>query len=193
MMSNSQSRFGFFTILIIGALAVRFMPHAVGFSPLLAICMFGGAHYQNKAAGLLIPLAGIWLTDILLNNFIYAQYMNGFTLFYQGFYFQYAAFLLTGLLAVGLFNKKITLLRIAGGALGAGVLFYLVSNFGVWATGTMYPPTWSGLVACYAAGLPFLKSSLVANAIFSTVLFGAVYLAQTQRRYLRPVRKAYGI
>ncbi|HLG94272.1 MAG TPA: DUF6580 family putative transport protein, partial [candidate division Zixibacteria bacterium] len=45
-------------------------------------------------------------------------------------------------------------------------LFYFVSNFGVWASGSMYPPTWAGLAQCYAAALPFLRNTLTSDLIY---------------------------
>ena len=64
------------------------------------------------------------------------------------------------------------------GATTAAVLFFLVSNFGVWVGSTMYPPTGGGLLACYAAGLPFFNHSLLSNLFYCTVLFGGLELAQ---------------
>jgi hypothetical protein len=56
----------------------------------------------------------------------------------------------------------------------------LLSNFGVWAAGTMYPKTIEGLMACYVAGIPFLKGTLLGDLFYSGVLFGAFALAQKQ-------------
>jgi hypothetical protein len=56
----------------------------------------------------------------------------------------------------------------------------LLSNFGVWAGGTMYPKTIEGLMICYAAGIPFLKGTLLGDLFYSGVLFGMFALAQKQ-------------
>ena len=71
-------------------------------------------------------------------------------------------------------------------SLSASVVFFLVSNFGVWASGTMYPNTFSGLMICYAAGLPFLKNTLIGDMAYSGALFGIFEVIQ----YKVPVLKS---
>lgn len=50
--------------------------------------------------------------------------------------------------------------------------FFLLSNGSVWLLSRMYPHTAAGLLACYAAGLPFLR-----NDLLSTSVALAVFLA----------------
>ncbi|MBK7098788.1 MAG: hypothetical protein IPH58_11055 [Sphingobacteriales bacterium] len=66
--------------------------------------------------------------------------------------------------------------------IGTALLFFLVSNFGVWASGTMYPKTGEGLLTCYAMGLPYIKGSLLSNLFYSSVLFGAYYLIENKTK-----------
>jgi len=69
-------------------------------------------------------------------------------------------------------RRRVSVLRVSGAVGAGGLLFFLVTNFGVWWLLGTYPPTWAGLMACYAAGLPYLGSTIVGDAIFSTALFG---------------------
>ncbi len=50
--------------------------------------------------------------------------------------------------------------------------FFLLSNGAVWLLSSMYPRTTAGLLACFAAGLPFLR-----NDLLSTGLTLALFLA----------------
>ena len=68
-------------------------------------------------------------------------------------------------------DVKVT--NVAVAALIGAVAFYLITNFGVWATGLTYPKTGAGLLACYAAGIPFFGYTLLGNLLYSAVLFGA--------------------
>ena len=61
-------------------------------------------------------------------------------------------------------------------ALASSVLFFVVTNFGVWATQGMYPMSLEGLVACYVAAIPFFQNSLLGNAFYTSVLFGGFAL-----------------
>ena len=92
----------------------------------------------------------------------------------------YAGFGLTLLLGwAALRGSKVSVKRLGSAATGATLLFFLVTNFGVWYGSGMYPADGAGLLACYAAGLPFLLNSLLGNLFFTAVLFGAAHwLAQ---------------
>jgi hypothetical protein len=76
--------------------------------------------------------------------------------------------------------------RRLGAAFGFGIggtaFFYLWTNFGVWALDGMYPPTWDGLIASYAAGVPFLRPQLVANLFFVPAAAGIAVLVERAER-----------
>ncbi|MEO0733731.1 MAG: DUF6580 family putative transport protein [Bacteroidota bacterium] len=157
--------------LIILAAGARLLPHPPNFVPTGAMAQFGAAVLPKRWLALLVPMAAFYLSDLVLNNVVYAEYFEGF---YWGISpWIYGAVLLMVLLGMGLLrNRRFSWLRVGGAAAGASLVFFFASNFGVWAGGTMYPRTFAGLGMAYAAGLPFLLNSLIANLVFSGVLFG---------------------
>ena len=172
-------RFGVLSLLVLFAAFSRLIPHPPNFAPIGAMALFGAAYFSKRYLALLIPVLSMWLSDLVINNVIYAQYFDGFTFFYQGFYWTYAAFIVIGV--IGSFMlKKIQLKSVALASLLAAVLFFVISNFGVWASGTMYPKNFSGLLACYTAAIPFFKNTLMGNLVYSGVLFGAFEFAQNR-------------
>lgn len=177
MKSNLKLQFGAVALIILVVALLRVLHHFPNYSPLGALCLFGAAHFANRKYAYIIPIFAVWLSDLVLNNVIYSEYFTSFSLLYPGFYWQYGSYLLTVVLGQFLF-KKVSVLRVLGGALAASILFFVISNFGVWAGGTMYPKTFNGLVACYVAGIPFIKGTLLGNFIFSGALFGGYYLLQ---------------
>jgi hypothetical protein len=78
-------------------------------------------------------------------------------------------------------NSKSVLLA----SLACSAAFYLITNFGVWQSGTMYPKTSVGLAACYTAGLPFLMNSLIGDLSFAALLFGGFEYAQKHFKALK--------
>jgi hypothetical protein len=72
-----------------------------------------------------------------------------------------------------------------GGMISSSGIFFLVSNFGVWAGGTMYPKNFGGLITCYAAGVPFIHNTIISDVLFTTVLFGTYYLLQVEYSSLK--------
>ena len=62
--------------------------------------------------------------------------------------------------------------------MGASTLFFLVTNFGVWAGGTMYEMSFAGLVTCFVAAIPFYGYSLAGDLAYTLLFFGAFLLAE---------------
>lgn len=163
------------TLLIVSmvciAIASRLMPHYPNFTAVGAVALFGGA-YLSKRWAFIVPLAALFVSDLFLNNLIYAEFMEGFTLFTPNGWWMYGAFALVIMLGMGLL-KKVTPGRFLGAATGAAVIFFVVTNFGVWLSSPLYAKTGTGLIACYTAAVPFFWNTLMGNLAFGSVLFGA--------------------
>lgn len=184
-------RFGILSLMVLFVALSRLIPHPPNFTPLGAMALFGAAYFSKKHIALLIPILSLWLSDLVINNVLYAQYFDGFVFFYQGFYWTYLAFVLIGL--VGFFVlKKTKLKNILVASLSASILFYLVSNFGVWASGTMYPKDFSGLLTCYSAAIPFFRNTLMGDLVYCGVLFGSFEFAQHKFPVLKLKTIQYG-
>ncbi|MDZ7849167.1 MAG: DUF6580 family putative transport protein [Owenweeksia sp.] len=124
----------------------------------------------------------MFFSDLLINNIIYAGMSEGFTFFTEGFYYIYAAIILSVLIGKYATNG-FKILPLAAAGIGSTLLFFLVTNFGVWYASPLYAPNFSGLMASYTAALPFLINQLLGTAVYGTVLFGAAYyIAGTNRQ-----------
>jgi hypothetical protein len=179
MKEKINPRFSILCSLILFAAFSRLIPHMPNFSPLGAIGLFGAAYFAKKWQAFFIPIAATWLSDLFLNNIVYAPSYSGFTWFYNGFYWQYGSYLLITIAGVFIL-KKTDPQRIMGAALFASAIFFLVSNFGCWIGSATYPQDITGLMACYAAGIPFLKATLLGDLFYSVALFGLFAWAQKQ-------------
>lgn len=157
----------------------RFLSPIYNFSPLGALGLFGAAYFAKKWQAFLIPILAIFLSDLFINNVVLHQYYPNFTWFYEGFYWQYGSYLLITLIGILIFTKVNTS-RIIGGALLSTILFFLISNFGTWASGAMYPKTLEGLATCYFAGIPFIKGTLMGTLFYSALMFGSFSFVQNQ-------------
>ncbi|MDR1342872.1 MAG: hypothetical protein LBK18_06420 [Prevotellaceae bacterium] len=165
-------RFGAVSLLIVLAAMSRLAPHPPNFSPVGGMALFGAAYYSRRCWAFAIPILAMWVSDLALNNIVYAQYFDGFVWFYSGALFTYGAFAAVVLLGM-LTLKKVRVGRVAAAALGASVVFFLVSNFGVWLAAGMYPHTPAGLAACYAAGIPFFQNTIAGDLVYTAAMFGA--------------------
>lgn len=185
-------RYSVITVMILLAALSRLIPHPANFAPIGGMALFGAAYYTRKWWAYLIPIVAMWISDLILNNVVYAQYFDHFVWFYSGSLFTYGAFALIVLL--GTFTlKKIQFSRIVFSAVATSVIFFLVSNFGVWFSGNMYPKTMNGLMACYTAGIPFFKNTLLGDLLYTGVLFGIFEMSLAWFPKLRTSSEAYRI
>jgi hypothetical protein len=147
------------SLIIIGIL-LRFVPHAPNFTPVAAIALFGGA-YLNKRQAFIVPLLLMIGSDMLLG-------------FHNVVAFTWGGFALVTLLGLWVKQKR-SAGRVISGSIASSLVFYIVSNFGVWLMG-WYPHTAKGLIDCYIMGLPFLRSFTAASLVYTAVFFGAYEL-----------------
>jgi hypothetical protein len=161
-------------LFVLAAIVMRLLPHPWNLTPLGAMFLFSGATFRSKRDSLLVPLAALLISDYAVIHFIYREQYAWFSPF------TWAGFLLVGLLGWTLRDKR-SVRRVVGASLAGSLIFFLVSNFGVWVGWKLYAPTFAGLVNCYVAGLPFLRNTLVGDIAYAGLLFGTY--AWVRQRY----------
>ena len=169
--------------LILFASFTRIIPHMPNFTPIGAMALFGGAYLKNKYHALIIPIASLWISDLIINNFIFSFYSD-FTWFYPGFLWQYASFIL--IIIVGyFFLEKLNFKNVFISTIFSSVLFFIITNLGVWLSGTMYTLDLQGLITCYFMALPFFKGTVLGFICYSTFLFGTLELSKYKFQTLK--------
>lgn len=169
--------------LILFASFTRLIPHMPNFTPIGAMALFGGAYLKNKYHALLIPLLSLWISDLVINNFIYSYYSE-FTWVYPGFLWQYVSFIL--IIIIGyLFLKKLNFKNVFVTTLISSILFFIITNFGVWISGTMYTLDLNGLLMCYVMAIPFFKGTFLGFICYSTFLFGVLEFSKNKFHTLK--------
>ena len=131
--------------------ASRFIPHPPNFTSLIALSFYVPAFLGRKYIPALI--SSFFITDLLIG-------------FHSTMLFTWGSVLIIGLFS-NFFLKNI-FLRISGALLGA-ILFFIVTNFGVWITSGMYTLNLNGLLSAYLLGLPFFGFSALSTLIFSAL------------------------
>ncbi|MEM6396171.1 MAG: DUF6580 family putative transport protein [Bacteroidota bacterium] len=171
-----SKRFFMLSAMVLLAAASRLLPHPPNFTPLAAMALFGATYFRKSWLAWLVPFAALYLSDLVLNNVVYAEAGTGFS--FGVYWVVYLAFGLIVLLGfAALRRKKLNVIRLLGVGIGATLLFFLVTNFWSWYTDPfdMYPNDISGLLLSYEMGLPFLRNSFLGNLVFGAVLFGGAY------------------
>jgi len=171
-----NARFGTLCLIVLSAGALRLIPQPLNFAPIGAMALFGGAYFGKRWQSFLVPLAALFISDLVVNYVFYQE----FVLFHEMAIWVYGAFALNVIIG-SLLIKKVKVSTVATASVSAAILFYIITNFGVWAMpGIMhiYPQTPAGLVACYIAGIPYFWGTLAGDMFYSALLFGIFELAQ---------------
>ena len=143
--------------IIIFAAFTRIMPHPPNFTPIIAMGLFGGAYLKDKRWALLVPVCAMLLADVFLG-------------FHGTMIWVYGSLII--ITTIGFLLKRgVTLKNGAIATIGGSLLFFLVTNFGVWASGSFYPKNVEGLISCYAAGIPFFGNTLGGSIFYSSLMF----------------------
>ena len=158
--------------LILAAALSRLLPHPDNFTPIAAMALAGGVYLEKRFA-LIIPLAALVISDFFIG-------------FHNTILFVYGSFVLIGFMGLWLKSHK-KFLPVLGTALLSSILFFVITNFGVWLTGGgwFYPRTWQGLVECYVMAVPFFRNTLAGDLVFTGVLFGLFELMPDRTWTLR--------
>ena len=143
--------------LIVLGIASRLIPHPWNATPVMAIALFGGT-YLSKRFAIVLPLAIVVISDAVIG-------------FHNTILFTWGAFVLTGALAWWI-RRRPDATRVITGAAAGSVLFFVITNFGVWVVGELYPRTAAGLWECYVAAIPFFRNALLGDAVYTVALFG---------------------
>jgi len=156
----------FALVLILFAAFSRLIPHAPNFTPVISIALFAGAYLQKRFA-FLVPIVAMLMSDLLIG--FYSPISMAFV---------YGSLLL--IVALGFVTSgKVSMIKVGGYSLVGAVLFFLLTNFGVWIVpNSMYPRTFAGLVECYVMAIPFFGNTLYSTLIYSTVMFGLYEAAE---------------
>lgn len=169
MQTNTIYNFWLICGLILASVIFRLSSNTFSFfnfTPLIAVALFSGAKFKDTKWAVCIPVLIFFISDIIL------AYVNNFEVFHNDIFFTYAAVLLIVMLGRLMHNRQNHYGQIFGFSLLSSLLFFLITNFGVWLFGNMYTLDVNGLITCFTLAIPFNKWSFLADLFFVFTLFG---------------------
>jgi hypothetical protein len=156
---------------IVAAAAMRLVPHPPNFTPIGAMALFSGAYLGRRWLAFAAPLGALVLSDLVLG-------------FYRGQATIYASVALIVIIGIAALKHR-SVIRVGAAALASSVLFFLITNFGMWLFSGFYPRTLAGLEACYAAAIPFFQNTVAGDLFYAGLLFGGFALIERSLPALR--------
>ena len=146
----------------------RIIPHPPNFTPILAGIIFLPFIKKDLTFSVIVPLAAMLISDLIIGMHSLMLWTYGPILF---------------LSCLTYYLNQDNILRIGSLAVITPMVFFLVSNFGVWITGSYYAKDISGLMECYFNAVPFYASSAISCMLF-TALFYFIRSALLKRNFL---------
>ena len=157
LMASRKEIFPIGLILIL-ALA-RLIPHPPNFTPVIAVAILSGYFFKNLNFSLIILLIAMLISDLFIG-------------FYENVFFVYASLLLITFIFHKI-SKKINFKNLFIFGFAGSLIFFIISNFGVWILGSPgldnlpYDKNLNGLIECYILAIPFFGNTFISTVIFS--------------------------
>ncbi len=149
-------------LVILSSVLLRIIPHPPNFAPVGGLALFSGAKLSGKKA-FLIPLATMLISDLFLG-------------FHSTMFYVYFSFLLIVLIGKTL-SKKAAFTNLVLASLLSSIVFFLITNFGVWFEGNIYAKNIIGLTNAYLMGVPFFRNTLLGDLLYTfSFFYGYRYL-----------------
>lgn len=166
-MKNSISNSILVAAVILVAALTRLVPHPANFTPVTAIALASGAYFGRKSWGLFISVASLFISDLIIGV-------------YPGMFLNYLTMILIAYVGSE-YCRSLKIKEVIGSTVLGSILFFVISNFGVWFFSPLYDRTFSGFVTCYVNAIPFFGNTLAGDLTYSAVIFSAVYLVTSRR------------
>jgi len=137
----------------------RLIPHPPNFTPIIAAAVMSGYLFKNNYISSIVLLLSMFLSDLVIG-------------IYSNFFFVYFSLLLIIFMCTKIIKdlnfKKLFLLSIF-----SSLIFFLITNFGVWAFSNMYERNLNGLLYCYLLAIPFFTNTIISTIVFSYLAYTA--------------------
>ena len=155
------------SLILILALA-RLIPHPPNFTPVIAVAIMSSYFFKNIKVSFIVLLVAMLISDLFIG-------------FYENLFFVYISLILI----TYIFHKisiKINFKNLFVYGFAGSLIFFIVSNFGVWALGSpgvndiAYDKSLSGLIQCYILAIPFFGNTFLSTIIFA---YPAIYIYKT--------------
>ncbi len=149
--------------LVLVAVFSRLVTHEWNFTAMGASALVAGLLIRTRMLALTVPLTALLISDAVIG-------------FHSTMWAVYAGYLVMVFCGLAL-AQETTTKKIFGSVIFGSIGFFLISNFGVWVSGQLYPMTLTGLVTSYQMAIPFFRNEILSNVLLTPVLFFVMFYA----------------
>ena len=142
-------------VIILSLSITRLIPHPWNFTPMLAAGIFSGFYFKQFYLSLFIVILSMFIGDLFLG-------------FHSTMFFTYISLAIA--VGLGFFIKYFKISEILFSGILSSVCFFIVTNFGAWATLEIYEKSLAGLINSYIMAIPFFHNTLLSTLLYLVVL-----------------------
>ena len=171
-MKNFYKKHQFYLLPICLILALSFsrlIPHPSNFTPIIATGIFAGFYFKQFYLSLCIVIFSMFIGDLFLG-------------FHSTMFFTYVS--LSVAVAIGFFIKHLKFNKILYSSLSSSIIFYVITNFGVWFSATIYEKSLAGLMQSYVMAIPFFHNTLISTFIY-LIVFKLVFDISIKKKIIK--------
>lgn len=165
---------GLALILIIS----RLVPHPPNFTAATAAIVFAAVSLRSWMS-LVAILLSYWIADLIINNFMYSA--SSFQWITPGFYWIAIPILASFVIIRFSNSKNMDPLAIFKNSFGASLLFFIISNLGVWLHSVNYSKDLNGLSLCYLNAIPFFGNELAGTLFYTSLIYCIYWLTNSDK------------
>ena len=144
----------------------RLIPHPPNFTPIIAVAIMSSYFFRNIYLSILTLIISMLIADVFIG-------------FYKNMFFVYTSLIIITFIFFKI-SKKIKYKNLYIFAFFGSLIFYLISNFGVWALDGLYEKNLNGLIDCYILAIPFFKNTFFSSIVFS---YPAIFAYKSLNKY----------
>ena len=152
--------------IILFAAFTRLIPHPPNFTPIIAVAIMSSYFFRNIYLSILTLIISMLIADVFIG-------------FYKNMFFVYTSLIIITFIFFRI-SKKIKYKNLYIFAFFGSLIFYLISNFGVWALDGLYEKNLNGLIECYILAIPFFKNTFFSSIVFS---YPAIFAYKSLNKY----------
>tara|TARA_A100001015_G_scaffold317953_1_gene436333 strand:+ start:1191 stop:1721 length:531 start_codon:yes stop_codon:yes gene_type:complete len=162
------------TTILVGASLLRFIPHPPNFTPIIAIGIISVTLFEKKHLQFGFPLIIMIVTDFFIG-------------FHSLIPFVYGSIILASLTGF-ILKQKSSIINGIGASLLSSIIFFIISNLGVWILSSTYPKNVLGLYQCYIAAIPFFHNTVASTSI---IVVGILIIDKYVINRIKDIHKKY--
>jgi len=140
------------SLILILALA-RLMPHPPNFTPVIAVAILSGYFFKNLYVSFAVLIVSMFIADFFIG-------------FYENMLFVYISLLFISFVFYKI-GSKLNFKNLFWYSFLGSLIFFIISNFGVWAIGSLYEKSLTGLIECFVLAIPFFGNTFLSTLIFA--------------------------